>query len=209
MPANPQPPLLDGDFFADEVFSDLALAAADLSGKEFARCTFRRCKLPESRWARTKLEDCVFEDCDLTGMLPHELALRGVVFKGTKLMGVDWTELGKLPDVSFERCDLRYASFVKQRFRATRFVGCIAREASYLEVDLTEADFTDTDLTGSTIRGCSLGKTNFSHAIGVFFDPQHNKVKGARIAIEAAILLVQSFGMVVEEFDPPKIGDAR
>jgi uncharacterized protein YjbI with pentapeptide repeats len=209
MSADAAPTLLEGDFFADQVFSDLTLAAADLSGKELARCTFRRCKLPESRWARTKLEDCVFEDCDLTGMAPHELALRGVVFKGTKLMGVDWTELGKLPDVSFERCDLRYASFVKQRLRATRFVGCIAREASFLEVDLGEADFTGTDLTGSTIRGCSLGKTNFSRAIGVLLDPQHNKVKGARIAIESAILLVQSLGMVVEEFESPRIGGGR
>jgi len=178
------------------------LAVADLSGKELARCTFRRCKLPESRWSRTKLEDCLFEDCDLTGMAPQELALRGVAFKGTKLMGVDWTDLGKLPDVSFERCDLRYASFVKQRLRATRFVGCVAREASFLEVDLTEADFTDSDLTGSTIRGCSLGKTNFSRATGVFFEPQHNKVKGVRISLAAAVLLAQSFGMVVEELEP-------
>jgi fluoroquinolone resistance protein len=204
MPADAQPSLEDGDFFADVIFSDLALATADLSGKELARCTFRRCKLPESRWARTRLEDCVFEDCDLTGMVPQELALRGVSFRGTKLMGVDWTELAKFPDASFERCDLRYASFVKQRLRTTRFVGCMAREASFLEVDLTEADFTDTDLTGATIRDCALGKTNFARATGVFLDPQHNKVKGARIAIAAAILLVQSFGIVVEEFAPPR-----
>ena len=201
-PAPPAGPRLeDGDVFADVTFSEVALEGADLSGKDLQRCTFRRCKLPGSRWARAKLEDCLFEDCDLTGMVPEALALRGVTFKGTKLMGVDWTLLGKLPDLGFEGCDLRYCSFVKLRLRATRFRGCVAREANFIELDLTEADFTGSDLTGSTIQGCLLAKTDFSRANGVFFDPQRNRVKGARIAIGTAVLLVKSLGMEVDGFD--------
>ena len=107
--------------------------------------------------------------------------------------------------MTFEGCDLRYTSFVKLRLRATRFVGCIARESNFIEVDLTDADFTDTDLTGSVIRGCTLAKANLADANGVLFDPQHNKVKGARIAIEAAVSLVQSLGIVVEEFEPAEV----
>ena len=49
----------DADHYFDTTFEDLELHAVDLSGKEFERCTFRRCKLPESRWARVRLEDCV------------------------------------------------------------------------------------------------------------------------------------------------------
>ena len=63
------------------------------------------------------------------------------------------------------------------------------------------ADFTGTDLTGSTIQGCTLAKANLARAIGVFFDPQKNRVKGARIGLEAAVAMVRSPGMVVEEFD--------
>ena len=198
MPPEPLPSLEDGEFFVDQTFSELALGAVDLSGKELQRCVFRRCKLAESRWARTKLEDCVFEDCDLSRIVARSLALRGVTFKGSKLMGVDFTDLSPLPQVTFEGCDLRYASFVKLRLRATRIVGCLAREANFLDVDLTEADFTDTDLTGAVIRGCALGKANLSRATGVAFDPQINKVKGARIGVEAALSLVQSLGIVIE-----------
>ena len=197
LPSTP-PRIEDGDFFAEVDFTELTLEAGDLSGKEFQRCNFWRCKFPESNWARCKLEDCVFEECDLTRMVPRGLALRGVTFKGTRLMGVDWTDLAPLPNATFEGCDLRYASFVKLRLRATRFVGCVAREANFLDSDLTEADFSDTDLTGSTIRGCILARTNLSRATGVLFDPQHNKVKGVRIAMETAVELVQSQGMVVE-----------
>ena len=118
-------------------------------------------------------------------------------------MGVDWSDVAPFPDVAFESCDLRYASFVKLRLRGTRFLACLAREANFLEVDLTEADFTETDLTSTTIRGCTLAKTNFARAKGVLFDPQHNRVKGARIAIDAAILLVESLGIVVEGFEGP------
>jgi fluoroquinolone resistance protein len=124
-----------------------------------------------------------------------------VKFKGSKLMGVDWSELGKLPDMAFEGCDLRYSSFVKLRLRATRFRGCLAREANFIEVDLSEADFAGTELTGATIQGCLLAKTDFSKAIGVFFDPQRNRVKGARIGIGAAVLMVKSLGMEVDGFD--------
>jgi fluoroquinolone resistance protein len=190
-----------GDFFADRGFSDLALDGADLSGKELQRCTFRRCKLPASRWARSKLEDCLFEHCDLTRMVPLGLALRDVTFKDSKLMGVDWTDLGPLPRVAFEACDLRYASFVKLKLRATGFLRCTARESNFIDVDLTEADFTGSDLTDSTIRGCTLARTNLARATGVLFDVQGNRVKGARIGLEAALAMARAAGMVVESFE--------
>ena len=193
--------LQSGDFFSDRTFADVSLEAADLRDKELQRCTFRRCKLPESRWARSKLVECLFENCDLSRMAPQELGLREVTFKDCKLMGVDWSDLAALPDMAFEGCDLRYASFVKLKLKLTKFLRCTARESNFIEVDLTEADFTGTDLADSTIRGCTLSKTNFSRAIGVLFDPQHNRVKGARIALETALAMARSAGMVVEEFE--------
>src|SRR6266536_2523367 len=130
----------DGDYFADATFADLDLPAADLMGKEFEGCTFRRCKLPESRWARSVIEDSVFEDCDLSRMAPQQLALRGVLFKNTKLVGVTWKGVERGPNVAFEGCDLRYASFVSLRLAAARFARCSVREANFLEADLTGVD---------------------------------------------------------------------
>ena len=192
------PDLRDGDAFADVTFSDLTIASADLSGKEFQHCTFRRCKLPESRWAETRLEDCQFEGCDLLRFAPAKLSLRGVIFKDTRLMGVDWSLLGPMPNVHFEQCDLRYSSFVRLKLRKTRFVGCTARETNFIDVDLTEADFTGTDATGGTIQGCILAKTNFVRATGLAFDPRANQAKGARINVDTAVTLARLFGLTVE-----------
>ena len=186
------------DVFVERTFDDLLGEGIAVAGKDFQRCVFRRCKLPQSRWPETRLEDCVFEDCDLTRMAPQALACRGVMFKGSKLMGVEWSGLGAFPDLAFDGCDLRYASFVDLRLRALRLVGCLASEANFLGVDLTEADFSGSDLAGSTITGCTLTKANFSRGSGVFFDPQKNRSKGARVAVETAVALMRSHGVVVE-----------
>ena len=202
MPAA-EPTLLEEDFFADRTFTDLALEGADLSGKELQRCTFRRCKLPASRWAKSKLEDCTFDGCDLLRIAPRELALRGVTFRTRASRASTGRDLAPLPDVRFDKCDLRYCSFVKLRLRGTKITGCLAREANFIDVDLTEVDFSGTDLRDSTWQGCTLAKTNFARAIGVLFDPQKNRVKGARLGIEGALALVMSLGIVVEGLDPP------
>ncbi len=89
-PADPR----QGESFDDTLFDGLEFADADLGGKVFANCTFRNMKLPQSRWARARLEDCVFEACDLTRLAPAGMVLRGVAFMLCKLMGIDWTDLG-------------------------------------------------------------------------------------------------------------------
>jgi fluoroquinolone resistance protein len=189
--------LASGDLFEDEIFADLDLQGVDLGGKDLQRCTFRRCKLQVTRWSGSTWEDCRFEECDLGRMLPKDLAVRGARFFDSRLMGVDWTDVRPHPDLRFERCDLRYASFVRQSLRKIEIVGCAARESNFLEVDLSEARFTDTDLTDSTITGCNLTKADLSRAVGVFLDPAKNKIRGLRISTETAVLLARSLGMEV------------
>jgi uncharacterized protein YjbI with pentapeptide repeats len=197
-------PALDGGpSFLDATFTGLSIETADLSGRDFQNCTFRRCKLPESRWTETRLEDCLFEDCDLTRMAPKKLALRGVRFKDTRLMGVDWSDISPLPDVDFEGCDLRYGSFVKLKLRKTRFVRCTAGEVSFVEVDLSEADFQGTAMPGATLQRCVLTKANLTGAKGLLFDPRENQVRGARVDLELAVALAQAAGMVVAGFEDP------
>ncbi|MBI5549504.1 MAG: pentapeptide repeat-containing protein [Deltaproteobacteria bacterium] len=189
--------------FDDAVFEGLELQGFDFSGKDFYRCTFRNVKLQESRWQRAGLEDCVFEDCDLTRMLPADLRAHGVRFKGCKLMGIEWTKSSLNPQLSFEDCNLRYSSFLAMSLRATPFVRCKATEANFIDVDLTEADFSESDLTGSTFQGTTLTDADLSTAQGAFIDPAKNRVKDARVAVESAVLLAAFFGMRVNGYYDP------
>src|SRR4051812_33918206 len=103
--------LAQEESFENETFADLELHGCDLAEKEFYRCTFLRTQFQESRWRNTKLEACAFSSCDLTRVQLKATALRGVRFEGSKLMGVDFTEVSANPEVTFEDCVLRYASF--------------------------------------------------------------------------------------------------
>ena len=173
------------------------MSGADLGGKELTGCSFKGVRLAETRWRETRLEDCRFEDCDLSRMTPDGLSARDVVFAGCKLMGVDWSNLGGYPAITFERCDLRYASVVKVRLRKISFTACNLEEAQFVETDLAEASFAECRLTGARFERCDLRKSSFAGATGLMIAPAGNQLRGARIPVDAAIRLAESFGLKV------------
>jgi uncharacterized protein YjbI with pentapeptide repeats len=192
--------LLAGDEFEGETFDGLALESADLGGKDLRDCTFRRCKLGESTWKQSRLEDCVFDACDLTRLAPAGLALRGVELRASKLMGIDFSRVSTLPQVAFADCDLRYAAFVGLALRKTPFLRCTIVEANFVDCDLAEATFTESMLTGTRFQGCELRAADFTGARDLFLDPQRNKLKNTIVPLEAAVLLARSYGMNVLGF---------
>jgi uncharacterized protein YjbI with pentapeptide repeats len=204
--------LLAEAYFEGESFLGLELGEADLSRKEFQSCTFRNVKLPSSRWMGALLEDCTFELCDLSNFSPKGLATRDVTFSECKLIGVDWTGVSPHPRIAFEACDLRYAAFASAHLRKTPFRRSQITGATFVDVDLTECDFDGSDLAGTTFRECVLHKADFSGARGVLLDPAKNRVKDARISLDAAALLAASFGLRVAGYavgEPASSGAPR
>jgi uncharacterized protein YjbI with pentapeptide repeats len=188
--------LSDGSFQERE-FEGGDLTGADLGGKDFTSCTFKGLRLAQSRWREARLEDCRFEDCDLSRIVPDGLGARGVVFAGCKLMGVDWSNLGAYPALSFDRCDLRFASFVSLKLRKIAFAGCNLEEAQFVETELAEASFADCRLPGARFERCDLRKASFAGALELALNPASNQVRGARVPVDAAIRLAESFGLKV------------
>jgi uncharacterized protein YjbI with pentapeptide repeats len=132
-------------------------------------------------------------------MIPTHANLSGVRYEDTRLMGVQWSDLGLVPDLGFANCDLRYASFTKLKLPRTAFTDCTIREATFDQTDLAHVDFGGSDLTGTTFARCELNKTDFRRAVGLLLDPAVNRVKGARVSVDAAVAYVQTFGIDVED----------
>jgi fluoroquinolone resistance protein len=185
------------DSFTDVVFESEDLQAADLGNREFVGCTFRGLNLQETRWDGCRMEDCFFQACDLTRVLPARLSLRGVEFTDCKLMGIDWTHVAPHPDVSFIQCNLRYSSFVGASMRKTRFGKCVMDESNWVEVDLSGSVFEECRFSGTRFEGCNLERTKFPGCVDLVLDPGKNRVKGATIPLQSAVLLASSFGMRV------------
>jgi len=194
-------PFLENDAFEEAEFSVLDWPKGNLAGKEFVRCCFIKMTLPESNWAGARLDDCIFEGCDLSRMRVAQMAARGVAFVNCRMTGVDWSDLRPSPALSFEECNLQYSSFVKINLTGTRFSRCRLSDVNFLEVRLVEADFSGSDLAGARIEDCDARAANFADARGVIVDPVRNKMKDARIALDTAVLLAESFGLRVQGYD--------
>jgi uncharacterized protein YjbI with pentapeptide repeats len=186
--------------FSDQVFEGLDLTGFVFRGKEFDGCTFRRSKLSASVWAGARLEDCSFEDCDLTQMKPGDVGAHGVRFVRCKLMGTTWEKPAPACQIGFEECNLQYASFVSAHLRKTAFVNCRATEVNFVDSDLRDADFAGTDLTAANFQNSDLRNADLSTAEGAFVDPTKNRVRGLRISNQGAALLAMSFGMRVKGY---------
>jgi fluoroquinolone resistance protein len=189
------------DSFEDAVVGGLGpnTDAGILSGKEFYRCTFRNIQLHASRWTRTRLEECIFESCDLSHMNPSQLSLREVTFKNCKLMGVDWSGLESYPEMRFESCNLRYASFSRLALNKTSFTGSVLSEASFVDTQLVDASFDGCELSGARFDRCDLRRASFADTRGLLLDPKSNNVKSARIPVEAALRLAESLGLHIAQ----------
>ncbi|NTX66907.1 pentapeptide repeat-containing protein [Myxococcus sp. CA051A] len=189
--------LLRETYFENETFTNLDLQNAELADKEFYRCTFENCQLQESRWKDSILEACVVRGCNVTRAQFGRIALREVRFEGSKLIGIDWSNIASNPEFSFVDSGLSYCSFVGLSMRKMEFLRCVAREVNFYDLDLTDSDFKGTDLSGSNFRGCTLTRTDFSETQGAFLDPAHNRLKDTRVPLDSVVNLAKTLGMRV------------
>ena len=192
--------LLAEDAFDDDVFEAIELGHADLSKKEFTRCLFTKALLQECRLAGARFDDCTFTGCDLTRALLNKAAFRGVQFTNCRLMGIDWSPIAINPELSFEDCNLQYATFATN-LTNTPFKSCRLVEVNFIDARLRGASFRGCDLSGARFVNCDMQEADFVEARGVLFDPAKNRVKDAQIDLSMAVLLAQSFGLRVNGFD--------
>lgn len=203
-----QNPLADRHVFEDEIFDGLELPNLDLSEKEFVRCTFKKMVLPESIWKVTRLNECVFDACDLTRMRPARIAAHSVAFLNCRMMGIDWSDVRFESTITFDGCNLQYASFVNVNLTQIRFSHCRLVEVNFLGSRLVEADFTDSDLRGSRFQDCDVQRANFAGTEGFVIDATRNKVKDARISVNTAVSFAAALGLRVTGFNDEPEEDA-
>jgi fluoroquinolone resistance protein len=188
----------DRDSFEDEAFADLDLSRVDVTNKEFLRCTFTNVQLPDADLSGARLDECLFNSCDLSRARATNLAARGVAFVRCRLMGLDFSELRPTPSLVFEHCTLQYATFGAANLTGTRFTSCKLVEVNFFGTRLADADFTDSDLTSSRFDGCDLRGAQFAAARGFYADPSKNVVTGAHVNVETALTIAAVLGFDVD-----------
>jgi fluoroquinolone resistance protein len=179
----------------------LQLATASLAGKRLTRCWFERATLTGADLRRTMLDDVTFYECDLSSVKLAGASLAEVVFRGCKLLGVDWSNVTRSligQPLVFERCQLDFGIFQGMNLRASTFRDCSAREVELTGADLGEATFHGCDLDRARFAATRLVDADLTGARNYELDPRENDVRGLKVDLPEGAALLRSFGVVVE-----------
>ena len=170
----------------------------ELEDSEFVECTFNGCDLSEAVFRNTKVLESYFENCNLSNISVTNTTLRDVKFKGCKIIGVNWSSIQAMSDVSFEDCILNFSVFQGLNLSGLAFKNCSIHEVDFSGSKLIKANFSSSSLTLSSFTDCSLEGADFREATNYFIDPKFTNVKKARFSMPEAMVLLKSFDIILD-----------
>jgi len=179
-----------------EKFSALSFSNETVSSVRFEECTFSECRLVDCKFEKCVFLDCKFEGCTLSAVNPDKSRFLQPKFFRCKVMGFDWAKAAKIQDISFDDCQLDYSNFSSLHFPKIHMVKCSAKEARFVETDMTDGVFTGTDFQNSTIFKSNFTRADFRQAKNYSLDVRNNTIKNARFSLPEALSLL--YGLEIE-----------
>ncbi len=168
--------------FVGSEFCDCDLSGMDFSGKELSACTFTHCNLSLVKFINASLSENVF--------------------RGSKLVGIDFTAIKKpilfRPFLRFEDCLLELCNFSGLNMKEATFESCSLLKCAFDQTDLTQAKFDSTDLEGTDFHHANLLQADFSRSRNYAINPTSNNIKKAKFSIPEALSLLRGFDIEIQ-----------
>jgi fluoroquinolone resistance protein len=180
-------------------FDQINLQQNLISHADFQSCTFHRCDLSQSVLSQCRFDDCIFQACDLSLVKLKGSSFRNSSFSGSKLIGIDWTEVSKTFSVDFQDCVMNLSNFSGLNLKKRKIVNCMAHEVSFADSNMTECTCTTTDFTGSIFSKTNLTKADFSHARNYAIDVKNNTITKMKLSLPEALSLLEVLGIIIAE----------
>lgn len=172
----------------------------DLEEKEYFECSFLGCEFIEKKFNHKKFFNCLFERCALTGVQLEKARLQQVVFKESKLMGIDFTLCDPtFLKLQFQKCLLRGCNFTEMNLKEISFEDCVVKECHFVQCNLEKANFRRANLEGTLFHKANLAKANFVEAIHYVINPLNNNLKEAHFSKPEVYSLLMDLGIIVED----------
>ena len=185
-------------YFENNIFNAEDFSLDTNKNAEFVGCHFIGIDLSALNFSRLKFIDCEFIECNLSNSTLKSAVFRGVSFKKSKLIGINWTETTTLAACYYAESLLDYGVFQGANLKGFSFIDC-----KMLEVDFSEAQLSKSSFTGSMLRGASFNKANlneadFRGASEYFIDVRYSTIKKAKFSMPEALTLLSSLEIIVE-----------
>lgn len=165
----------------------------------YDNCTFTDCDLSNTDLSSIHFMDCHFAACNISNAKLSQTALRNIVFKDCKMMGLVFDDCDDfLFGAGFEHCVLNFSSFTRRKMKNARFDNCTLTEVNFTLADLTGAVFEKCDLSGSRFENTILEKADFRTAFNYSVNPEINKLNKAKFSLQGLPGLLDKYGIVIE-----------
>ncbi len=186
--------------YQSETFTGISFSRKELADRKFDDCTFIECDFSETLFSRCRFSDCRFIKCNLSVMRVTTTRFGGVVFRESKLLGIDWTRANWSSPIlgsvfQFHECILDDSSFWGLKLKGMVARRCRAHEVDFRDADLSQADFFGTDLENTVFGQTNLTGANFAQAQNYGIDVLNNQVRKAKFSRFEAISLLESLGI--------------
>jgi fluoroquinolone resistance protein len=187
--------------YFDQLFEKIE-SSGTIQDKTFENCQFKHCNFDNSNFINCTFVDCEFANCNLNTITPTNTMFSGIVFKESKLMGINWTK-GKWPDfriscpISFYACDISYSSFFGINLSEINIQKCKVHDVDFREADLSNSNLNGSDFYQSLFIQTKLTAADFSEAINYSIDITLNDLKKAIFSFPDAINLLKYLGIQI------------
>jgi fluoroquinolone resistance protein len=173
---------------------------ATLVKGDYEHCIFNNCNLADYNLSEFKFTDCSFNSSNLSLAKLHKTSFSNVTFKDCKMLGLRFDTCNDFGfSVSFEDCQLNYASFFKTKIKKTSFKNCQLQEVDFVEADLTSAVFNNCNLLLAVFENTILEKADFRTSHGYAINPEINRIKKARFSIWGIPGLLNQYDIDIEK----------
>ncbi|PZP38466.1 MAG: hypothetical protein DI598_20730 [Pseudopedobacter saltans] len=100
--------------------------------------------------------------------------------------------------ISFDNCNLSSAIFSNRIMPKTIFRKCNLKNVDFSGADLSGSLLDDCDLEDAFFDGTNLQNVNFVTSYGYSFNPQNNKIRGAKFGVDGLPGLLGQYGIEVK-----------
>jgi fluoroquinolone resistance protein len=188
--------LLKETAYYKEKFTALSWEKEIADSIRFEECTFSECRLIECKFEKCVFIECKFEKSTVSAINPTGSRFLNPNFILCKVMGFDWAKAAKLQELNFNECHLDYSNFSSLQLPKIRMTKCSAKEARFVESDMSDGVFTDTDFQGSTFFKSNFSRADFRRAKNYEIDIKNNTLKKARFSMPEVLSLL--YGLEIE-----------
>ncbi len=182
-----------------EFFEDLVFDKSEVlfESNEFQSCIFKNCKFEGLSLRGAKLFDCKFINCNLSNTALTNSIWSNNEFTDCKLIGVNWSAVKKISEMTFSKCQLNYSSFQNLKSPYIKVLDSNCISVDFSDCDLNHCDFTGSDLTECFFSNCNLKYGKFVNVISHSIDLSLNSLKNACFDLQASTYLLEKYGIKV------------